>query len=314
MSNILIIKHGSLGDIVQISGVLRDIRETLIHDKIFILTTFAYIELLTRCPYVDGVLIDKRRSRLNFFYLLKLKKMLEKFNFSTVLDLQNSSRTSFYRKYLFNIPNWSSTETKLKEGEKKKNFNLVSVLERFKFQLENSGISVKYTLKPDFSWACLNVDRIVNKYSGKKLILILPFCSPQLPHKKWPYYNDLIKIIKLKHTNLEIVIAPGPNEIEEAKEIDAISITNDENALNIMELAGLIKKSDYIIGNDTGPAHIAAHLKKRGIVLFGHHTTAKKVAIETDNLKALTVSDLKELSAEMVYSTIKKELDLIFIN
>ena len=120
MSNILIIKHGSLGDIAQISGVLRDIRETLIHDKIFILTTFAYIELLTRCPYVDGVLIDKRRSRLNFFYLLKLKKMLEKFNFSTVLDLQNSSRTSFYRKYLFNIPNWSSTETKLKEGTKKK--------------------------------------------------------------------------------------------------------------------------------------------------------------------------------------------------
>ena len=27
MSNILIIKHGSLGDIVQISGVIRDIRE-----------------------------------------------------------------------------------------------------------------------------------------------------------------------------------------------------------------------------------------------------------------------------------------------
>ena len=201
---------------------------------------------------------------------------------------------------------------KIRGRTKKKDFNLVSVLERFKFQLENSGISVKYTLKPDFSWACLNVDRIVNKYSGKKLILILPFCSPQLPHKKWPYYNDLIKIIKLKHTNLEIVIAPGPNEIEEAKEIDAISITNDENALNIMELAGLIKKSDYIIGNDTGPAHIAAHLKKRGIVLFGHHTTAKKVAIETDNLRALTVSDLKKLSAEMVYSTIKKELDLIF--
>ena len=28
MSNILIIKHGSLGDIVQISGVLRDIRDS----------------------------------------------------------------------------------------------------------------------------------------------------------------------------------------------------------------------------------------------------------------------------------------------
>ena len=79
-----------------------------------------------------------------------------------------------------------------------------------------------------------------------------------------------------------------------------------------MELAGLIKKSDYIIGNDTGPAHIASHLKKRGVVLFGHHTTAKKVSIETDNFKALTVNILKELTAEMVYSTIKKELNLIF--
>ena len=33
MSNILIIKHGSLGDIAQISGVFRDIRETLKNDK-----------------------------------------------------------------------------------------------------------------------------------------------------------------------------------------------------------------------------------------------------------------------------------------
>ena len=35
MSNILIIKHGSLGDIVQISGVLRDIREFHSDKKIF---------------------------------------------------------------------------------------------------------------------------------------------------------------------------------------------------------------------------------------------------------------------------------------
>ena len=34
MSNILIIKHGSLGDIVQISGILRDIRENLKESKI----------------------------------------------------------------------------------------------------------------------------------------------------------------------------------------------------------------------------------------------------------------------------------------
>jgi len=95
MSNILIIKHGSLGDIAQISGIIRDIRETYNSEKIFILTTFPYVELLSRCPYIDGVLIDRRLPRWNVLYLLKLKKMIKKYNFSYVYDLQNSSRTSF---------------------------------------------------------------------------------------------------------------------------------------------------------------------------------------------------------------------------
>ena len=76
MSNILIIKHGSLGDIVQISGVLRDIRENHEDKKIFILTTLPYVDLLSRCPYLDGVLVDRRLPRWNFLYLFKLKKIL----------------------------------------------------------------------------------------------------------------------------------------------------------------------------------------------------------------------------------------------
>ena len=311
MSNILIIKHGSLGDIAQISGVIRDIRETYNKDKIFILTTSPYVELLSRCPYVDGVLIDRRFPRWNILYLIKLRKMIKKFNFSYVYDLQNSSRTSFYRKYLFNISNWSSTNTTLKKGTKKSDFDHSPVLERFKFQLDNSNIKTKYSLKPDFSWACLDVDQIVNKFFGNKFILIFPFSSPQLSHKQWPYYNELIKIIKSNHTDLEIVIAPGPNEMEDAKKINATLITNDKKALNIMELAGLIKKSSFVVANDTGPAHMVAHLGKNGIVLFGHHTSPQKVSIETDKFKALTVNKLKDLSAEDVYSEIKSQLELI---
>ena len=89
MSNILIIKHGSLGDIVQISGILKDIRENHLDKKILILTTLPYIELLSNCPYLDGVLLDKRLPRWNIYYLLKLRKMLNKFNFSHAFDLQN---------------------------------------------------------------------------------------------------------------------------------------------------------------------------------------------------------------------------------
>jgi len=311
MSNILIIKHGSLGDIAQISGVLRDIRETHSDKKIFILTTFPYVQLLSQCPYLDNVLIDKRLPRWNIFYLIKLKKMISRFDFSHVYDLQNSSRTSFYRKYLLNISNWSSAETILKKNEKKKDFYNEPVLERFKIQLDSSNIKTNYTLKPNFSWARVNVDKIVNQYFSKKFILLFPFCSPELSHKKWLYFNDLIKIIKSKHLNFEIAIAPGPNEIEEASKIESISITNKDKSLNIMELTGLINKASYVIANDTGPAHMAAHLGQRGIVLFGYHTTPKKVSIETDKFKAITADNLKHLTAEKVYSEIKRELELI---
>ena len=311
MSNILIIKHGSLGDIVQISGVLRDIREAHNDKKIFILSTLPYVDVLSRCPYLDGVLLDRRLPRWNIYYLLKLKKMLVKYNFSHVYDLQNSSRTSLYRKYLLRSSNWSSTETTLKKGEKKKDFDNESVLERFKIQLDNSNIKTNYSLKPDFTWASVNVDKIVNKYFGKKFILFFPFCSPQLSHKKWPYFNELVRLIKSKHLNLEVAVAPASDEIEESKKIESISIMNNDEPLNIIALAGLILKASYVVANDTGPAHMAAHLGKSGVVLFGYHTTAKKVSIETEKFKAITVDDLNDLTAEKVYLEIKDKLELI---
>ena len=79
-----------------------------------------------------------------------------------------------------------------------------------------------------------------------------------------------------------------------------------------MEQAGLIKKSSFVVANDTGPAHMSAHLGKKGIVLFGYHTTAKKVSIETDKFQAITADDLKKLSAENIYEKIKKDLQLIY--
>ena len=45
MSNILIIKHGSLGDIAQASGAIQDISENHKNDQIFLLTTKSYFDL-----------------------------------------------------------------------------------------------------------------------------------------------------------------------------------------------------------------------------------------------------------------------------
>ncbi len=63
----------------------------------------------------------------------------------------------------------------------------------------------------------------------------------------------------------------------------------------------LIKDSSFVIANDTGPAHMAAHLDVKGLTLFGKHTTAVKVSIEREKFKAIQVDDLNKLGAEKVF-------------
>ena len=71
----------------------------------------------------------------------------------------------------------------------------------------------------------------------------------------------------------------------------------------------LINGAKFIIANDTGPAHIASHLDKKGLALFGSHTSAKKVSIENFNFKAISVKDLKDLKVETVISEVRSKLN-----
>ena len=123
---------------------------------------------------------------------------LKKYKFTKVFDLQNSSRTKFYKNILYPKANheiWSSSETTLPTDIEKNEFDKNSVLERFNHQLKTSGLNTTNTLKPNFSWASTNISEIKNYYNLKKYILLFPFCSSHLSLKKWPYYNDLIQFI-----------------------------------------------------------------------------------------------------------------------
>ena len=104
-----------------------------------------------------------------------------------------------------------------------------------------------------------------------------------------------------KEDNLKVVVAPGPSEIKEASNINAICVLDNGKALDISQLAALIKDSSFVVANDTGPAHMTAHLGSKGIALFGSHTTAFSVSIERENFKAIQVSDLTKLSAQKVF-------------
>ena len=69
---------------------------------------------------------------MEYIFLYNLKKLLSKYNFSKVFDLQNSRRTKFYRKFILNNSEWSSSYETL-EPQTKKDFDNYPVLDRMEF-------------------------------------------------------------------------------------------------------------------------------------------------------------------------------------
>ena len=310
MSNILIIKHGSLGDLIQANGAIKDIKNFYSNRKVFLLTTQPYSIFMSECPYLDGVLIDKRLPRWNLFYLNNLKKTLSKYDFSKVFDLQNSSRTKFYKRFIIKNVEWSSTETALEPDQRKKDFDQEPVLDRMEIQLKKSGIETEFTKNIDLNWAVENTSHLVKKYTNREYILLFPFCSPKLKNKKWPYFKELIQKLKQEFKNkYSVLLAPGPNEIKEANELNAKVVLENNDYVTLKTLASLIHSAKFIISNDTGPAHIASHLDKKGLVLFGSHTSAEKVSIENFNFKAISVENLNDLDVNTVLKEAKAKLD-----
>ena len=310
MSNILIIKHGSLGDLIQANGAIKDIKKFYQNRKVFLLTSSSYAIFMSECPYLDGVIIDKRLPRWNLFYLNKLKKNLKKYNFSKIFDLQNSSRTKFYKRFILKNVEWSSSETSLEPGQNKKNFDEEPVLDRMEIQLKKSGIETQFVKNIDLDWALEDVSKLTKKYANNEYILLFPFCSKKHQNKKWPFFKDLISKLKQDYKNqYPILLAPGLGEINEANKLNAKVVLKNDQPVDIKTLISLINNAKFIISNDTGPAHIASHLDKEGIVLFGNHTSAKKVSIENYNFKAISVANLNDLNVDFVLNKIKTKLN-----
>ena len=310
MSNILIIKHGSLGDLIQANGAIKDIKEFYENRKVLLLTSAPYSIFMSECPYIDGVIIDKKLPRWNLFFLYNLKKLLSKYNFSKVFDLQNSRRTRFYRNFILKNLDWSSSLDTLESGQSKKDFDTHPVLDRMELQLNKSNIPTKYIKNVDLSWAKEDLSQLTQQYTNRDYILIFPFCSKKHQNKKWPFFKDLTARLRREYkNNYSILVAPGPGEFKEANELNAKIIMNGREPINIKMLISLISGAKFIVANDTGPAHIASHLKKNGLVLFGSHTSARKVSIENSDFKALSVKNLADLNVDTVMQEIKNKLN-----
>lgn len=293
---ILIIKHGALGDIIQSFGIIKDIRDYYPYSSITVLTDKTYIKFFQRCPYIDHVIPDARAPFWRVNQQIKLKKDIQAQHFEKVFDLQNSDRSRMYRKLWFTNQEWIGRQN----GQSPKS-GLIGLINL----LKNAGIPVNSSHHSDLSWMADDVSHILASHQLKKdeYIILIPGSSANHIEKRWPHYANLAdNLINAGH---QVGILAGPDESDIVKEMPQGTILQN---LSWFELAGVLNAAKFVVGNDTGPCHIASHLGKPGFAIFGPSTSAARSEIGRRNFKTLEVKNLRELSAETVMHHITKEL------
>ena len=129
-NNILIIKHGALGDLIQITSSLKSIRQKYPDSKITLLTDIKFKFFSDRIIFVDEIIYENRPSffRIDKWLTIILKIIKRRFNI--VFDLQNSDRTSVYYFFikLFNSKTvWSGNRRGGKFKYHPKNFETIPI-------------------------------------------------------------------------------------------------------------------------------------------------------------------------------------------
>lgn len=300
MATVLVVKLGALGDLLLADGALRDIRAYHRGDRIALLTRRPFAALMARCPHVDEVLVDDNAPRWRLDRMAALARTLRARGFARVHDLQNSRRTAFYRRWLLPGVQWMVGESASGRGAA-----ATPVLERHARQLAAAGIEPVHAREPDPGWLAQPLPPALAARLGPRYAVLLPGASARHPQKRWPGYAALAQ--RLAANGWQVVSVPGPDEMDALGAMPGDVLLDDGRPLTIPRLASVLLGAGLVVGNDSGPTHLAAHLGCRGIALFdGRGASPQRVGIlRPPRFEALVATPLASLDAGAVHAAIR---------
>jgi ADP-heptose:LPS heptosyltransferase len=305
VQSILVVKLGALGDVLLAEGALRDIRGHHPGAKLSLLTRRGFAPLLARCPWVDQVLVDENRPRWRLDAMWRLARMLRGAGFERAYDLQNSRRSRFYLGRLWRGC-WSGDGPGCPLPHPHPAPKSLPVLERHAGQLAAAGISVRHTPMPGADWLCAPVDDLLANpvLAGRPYVVLLPGSSARGAGKRWPHYAELAA--RLLAGGLVPLTVPGPAEGDAFDALPGLCLREaDGRALDLYRLAGVLRRAHAVVGNDSGPTHLAASLGRPGLALFGcERQQAARTCLARGRLQLLAAPGFAGLDAGAVEATL----------
>lgn len=263
--NILIIRFSSLGDLVTLEPTFRAIRYFYEDSKISFLTTGIGKGLYQDSNYFDEYILHKsvfssiqklKNNKYDIVINLQCNKPSHYINFFLKKDLVVNKSYSFKDK-LLGLKVKSKTIREIIEATKSISLNKIDkyfdeVQELIKLPVRQKSL-------------------LENLTSDKKYIAISTGTSERWLSKKWGIDNYSSLISKLIENNFQIILVGSALELEDSEILlkKYPKIISFVNETDLTELKNLLANVDIFIGNDSGPAHIAAGVGTNTLTIFG---------------------------------------------
>lgn len=292
---ILVIKLGALGDLIQAFGPFAAIRAHHPAERITALTAAPFAPLLQASPWFDEVLIDPKPSWLNLPALWSLRQRLRAPGFRMVYDLQTSSRSSKYFHLMGGSVPWSGIASGASHPHANPNRDRMHTLDRQRDQLAMAGISSFPA--PDTGWLHTAPPPLA---PPPRMALLFPGAAPHRPGKRWPHFPALAQALAAR--GFTPVVAGTRAEAPLAAAIQAACPTAHDitGGTTLLGLAALIAHAELVLGNDTGPMHLAALLGRPSTVLFGAESDPARCAPRGPFVRVLRTLPIQDIKIQEV--------------
>ena len=297
---ILIIKHGSLGDLVLSFGAIKTLNYHYPKSELYLLTQSNYKKIFSKLPYVKQILVDNRTSIIQS--IINHLKLLKKNKFDLIIDLQNSTRTQIYHLFTRLFIN-----TQILSARKFSNIKYQQQIQGVQHITENhkdqlSKLNIYKYLAPDLSWMSLK-----KNYKNNYVILI-PGASKTGSYRKWPSQKFAEIANYLIGRNLDVYLTGSQLDIKDINEIIKIcpQAQNKINESKIEVFYDLCLGSSLIISNNTGPAHIAG-LSNTNLIWLSHDNELSKSSYPLgENVHKIFAKDVKSIKTKQVLEKIEQ--------
>lgn len=297
MPRILVIKLGALGDFVHAFHAFAAIRAHHAADRVSLLTTAPFRALARAAPWFDEVRIDERAPWWNLRALGRTARQLRGFDF--VYDLQTSGRSNRYFR-LAGRPPWSGIAPGCSHPHANPQRDSMHTIERQREQLAMAGIT-RFPA-PARAWLTGSGDC----YGlASDFALLMPGSGGNAGRKRWPVAGYGVLAAELARRAITPVVIGGRAEGELAAVIRAHcpSAVDLTGRTAIADIAALAVRAALVVGNDTGPAQLAASVGAPTLVLFSRVGVLAQVAPRGPGgewCAVLQEPDLSRLSADRV--------------